>query len=224
MKNRFMVINALLDFENKIILDVGCGTGIMGAVLLNNYSCWVFGIDKNKPHLELARKKGLLINNADLEKDNLPYQNEFFDVVLCCETIEHIINYDFTLMEIYRVLKKSGVLIITTPNLYAIQTLIKMFMFGKKNFLIDSYYRGHTTMFSFSKIKKTLIKNGFLINKTIYINRPPSSVLGVLLKIFCRMIPYLGNTMIIKAYKKTYLNRVNPLLFYFSSTRKSILN
>jgi 2-polyprenyl-3-methyl-5-hydroxy-6-metoxy-1,4-benzoquinol methylase len=40
----------------------------------------------------------------------------FFDVVLALDVIEHIENPDHMLCEIHRVIKKSGVLIVSSPN------------------------------------------------------------------------------------------------------------
>ena len=54
---------------------------------------------------------------VNLEETPLPIPDETFDVVLCCEVIEHMdVDPMFMLSEANRVLKTGGTLIITTPN------------------------------------------------------------------------------------------------------------
>lgn len=48
--------------------------------------------------------------------EQLPFQNETFDAVLLIEVIEHIVPDRETIMEIKRVLRRGGVLVLTTPN------------------------------------------------------------------------------------------------------------
>ena len=48
---------------------------------------------------------------------DLPFNNDFFDVAYCGEIIEHLFNPDHLLKEVFRVLKKEGRCVITTPNL-----------------------------------------------------------------------------------------------------------
>lgn len=53
----------------------------------------------------------------DAEKDRFPYEDEYFDTVLCCELIEHLPSDPMHMMsEINRILKPGGALVLTTPN------------------------------------------------------------------------------------------------------------
>ncbi len=58
------------------------------------------------------------IDLFDAERDRFPYQDEYFDTVLCCELIEHLPSDPMHMMsEINRILKPGGALVITTPNI-----------------------------------------------------------------------------------------------------------
>ena len=101
------IINQLLEISNlrKVdetsrLLDVGSGDGTL-LDYLNS---------KN------ITNKGCDIEDANLEKDSLPFEDSSFSHVLLYAVIEHIKNTDHLISEIRRVLKKDGNLILITPN------------------------------------------------------------------------------------------------------------
>ena len=63
----------------------------------------------------------------DAEKDRFPYEDAYFDTVLCCELIEHLPNDPMFMMgEINRVLKPGGHLVLTTPNITSLRAISAM--------------------------------------------------------------------------------------------------
>lgn len=63
----------------------------------------------------------------NVESDMYPFSDSEFDVVLFCELIEHMqMDPIYALMEMKRVLKPNGVLILTTPNANRIENIIRM--------------------------------------------------------------------------------------------------
>lgn len=63
----------------------------------------------------------------NVERDPFPYEDGAFDAVLCCELIEHlIIDPSHMLREIHRVLRPEGHLLITTPNVLRIESMVRM--------------------------------------------------------------------------------------------------
>ena len=62
------------------------------------------------------------IDLFDAEKDRFPYPDAYFQTVLCCELIEHLFEDPMHMMvEINRVLKPGGNLVLTTPNIAALR-------------------------------------------------------------------------------------------------------
>ena len=58
----------------------------------------------------------------DAERDVFPYADGYFSTVLCCEVLEHLTSDPMHMMsEINRVLKPSGYLVLTTPNLSSLR-------------------------------------------------------------------------------------------------------
>ena len=80
------------------------------------------GVEFSRVSVELANKRlegNPYFKGVELaEGFPLPFEAETFDAVFFLETIEHILPEEFehTLKELYRILKKGGYVIVTTPN------------------------------------------------------------------------------------------------------------
>lgn len=95
---------------NRIILDVGCGTG-GNFNLLSQYGR-VFGIDNSEIAIKLAQKRR--INNIKLASLNeIPFKNNSFDLITCFDVLGHEKVFEKkALKEFNRVLKSGGLLLI----------------------------------------------------------------------------------------------------------------
>jgi len=107
--------------KDKLVLDAGCGKG---AVLV---SCAlrgakVFGIDTDEEELKIANlrmEKLGLSDSVSIKKaslTNLPFTDNFFDLITCSSVLEHIENTDEAVKEMARVLKPGGFCCIGGPN------------------------------------------------------------------------------------------------------------
>jgi SAM-dependent methyltransferase len=64
------------------------------------------------------------IDLFNAEKDRFPYADEWFDTVLCCELLEHLTEDPmFMMLEINRILKLGGQLVLTTPNIGSLRAI-----------------------------------------------------------------------------------------------------
>ncbi|MBA7650813.1 Ubiquinone biosynthesis O-methyltransferase [subsurface metagenome] len=99
-------------------LDIGCGDGTLTLLLGQAVKAKeMYGVDMSLPATKQAINKGVKARQLNIESDNLPFEGDYFDLILCGEVVEHLFEPVNLLREIYRVLKRGGVLIITTPNL-----------------------------------------------------------------------------------------------------------
>jgi len=96
-------------------LDVGCDDGTWTLKITHNKNVQLYGVEVVKHRARIASKKGIAVSIGSLEK-KLPYQDGTFDLVHSNQVIEHLYNLDIFVSEIRRVLKKNGILIISTEN------------------------------------------------------------------------------------------------------------
>jgi len=90
-------------------LDVGCGSSRILAGLDD-----VVGVDISQRKLRWARKYGKPLVNASIF--DLPFADGAFDCLICSEVIEHIPADPQPFLEMIRVLKEDGLLILGTPD------------------------------------------------------------------------------------------------------------
>lgn len=102
----------------KKVLDVACGTG-RNAILLAKEGFGVIGIDPSKTALQMLEKNAEeqeVSDKIDVKEgvqEDLPFEDESFDAVVAISTFHHnkLEGAEKTIGEFYRVLKKSGLLV-----------------------------------------------------------------------------------------------------------------
>jgi len=112
----------LLDLSEKLIddvklLDIGCSDGKFTIEFSKKVGAKkVYGLEIDKYLIREARSKGIICKKSDANK-KLPFRDNFFDVIICNQVVEHLYDPDNLFQEINRILKMNGYLYISTPNL-----------------------------------------------------------------------------------------------------------
>ncbi len=117
--------------RGKKNLDVGCGIGFIGEILLNQ-GYKVYGIDISSKRLKIAKKKGLIVKRIDVEKSKITFPKNSFDAIILGDILEHVFDTDALLQKCWQLLKTNGKIIITTPNVTSIG---RRLLFGINPFL-----------------------------------------------------------------------------------------
>ena len=91
------------------VLDVGCGIGDFGRYRPHD-TVEVHGVDVDRGAIEQA-KQYEIATRVDLESEQLPYQDGFFDAILAKDILEHLQHPERVVVDLYRVLRPGGVLI-----------------------------------------------------------------------------------------------------------------
>lgn len=190
-------VNRIFKIKNNIkLLDIGIGKGNIEQSL-NKKGIKIYGIDISKIAInQLKEKIKGHFQVGDATK--LSYPNNYFDVILALEILEHIPPcYTFkVLSEINRVLKTNGYLLITIPTNEELQELVLNQGINPNK---------HCRTYTVNIVLKELEISGFFVYKTI--NLYAFSTLYKFKNIIVRILSILR----IKIPEKT---RVNNLVIY----------
>lgn len=197
-------IQAILDLVgcHNRVLDIGCRDGSIGQLMCKRGN-EVIGIDISETAVVLAREKGLNALRLDVEVEVLPFPEEFFDVVVAAELIEHLYDTDRFLEGIRRVLKKDGFLVLTTPNLGSLGR--RLLLLAGRNPIIEVAVSegsaGHIRYFVKDSLEELLKKHGFIIKffRSDVINLDNSG--NHFSSLLTRLFPQLGKSLIVKCVR-----------------------
>ncbi len=170
--------------------DIGCSNGYGIDIVqdaIGAESC--FGIDIVRPKKRVNRKKFRFMIK-DLNRQATGLRN--IDLVTCFEVLEHIDDTQHMIKEIHSMLRKDGLLILSTPNLaWWVNRKLLLFgfqpsntevdryhtMYGKPGIMKDNIGAGHIHVFTDRALSEFLRANGFDIIKKI---RKPSNYGGLM--------------------------------------------
>lgn len=103
------------DIKDIKILDIGAGTGRL-SVLLANRGAKVTAMDLSAKMLSALKKKNQRIQTIVGDAENLPFDNNFFEMAVAAFLIVHLKDPTKFFDEVYRVLKDGGVFVLTNIN------------------------------------------------------------------------------------------------------------
>lgn len=152
------------------VLDAGCGSGRHLRALAKMPGLKIFGIDRSQSDIVDARKAlkempdalsgEYSVTCADITA--LPFENEYFDCVICSEVLEHIPEHEAALNELVRVLKPNGDIVISVPRYFSERIC----------WLISSQYSndegGHIRIYKKKQLQKMLAGQGLQCWKINY--------------------------------------------------------
>lgn len=123
--------NKMQRFNEKSILDYGCGPGHFINLLLTRFKPKVvYGFDLSDESIKICNERNATIQRYGGGRSGLEckYESDMFDVILLIEVVEHVddntLSYIF--QQCYRMLKKNGVLLISTPNKEVLEESIQV--------------------------------------------------------------------------------------------------
>jgi len=107
-----LFLNLVKPYTGQTLLEVGCGTGNVSSFLAQK-GYVVTGCEFYPEAINIAWP-GFLIVQGDAQ--NLPFENDCFDIVALFDVIEHFQDVIILLKEATRVLKKDGIVVVTVPT------------------------------------------------------------------------------------------------------------
>ncbi|MBU1246068.1 MAG: methyltransferase domain-containing protein [Nanoarchaeota archaeon] len=164
--------------RNHKLLDVGAANCILKSVLPGNIKYYSLDIEGNVDY------------HCNLDKEKIPLPDASFDIVVCLETLEHLMFPSKVLEEIKRVGKKNGIFLLSMPNDY--------------NFLLRLYY-----LFG----KKTKMHEPFMtVSKHLHIHNPRvKDIISIFSKHFeIKKVEYLWESRM--SYKSGFARFLDKLI------------
>ncbi|MDG1330760.1 MAG: class I SAM-dependent methyltransferase [Crocinitomicaceae bacterium] len=134
------------------LLDVGTGSAFFAEIAIKKG--WkVFGTELTDETIQAAEKKGINMSKGKLE--DVQFETDFFDLVICIEVIEHV-SYPVPFVnEIQRILRKGGAAYVSTPNF---DSYLRRKLKGQYDVI---GYPNHLSYFTAKTLKSIFTKSGF---------------------------------------------------------------
>lgn len=167
-------LKVVLDFiqkahrEPKNILDVGCASGWFLSKIKKKYpASQCSGVDVYKKSIDHGKKLYKNLNFMLSDAHHLPFPDKSYDVVICAEVLEHVVNPEKVLEEIRRVLMSDGIAVIEmdTGN-FLFQLIWHWWTHIRHGVWKDS----HIHIFNTVKLEKLIQKSGFIIKDKKFFN------------------------------------------------------
>lgn len=135
------------------ILDVGCGTGA-NLKLLSQFGK-AEGVDVSTDALEFCKQRGLDVHLGAAEQ--LPFEENSFDLVTALDVVEHLDDDVAGLKEMRRVLKPNGRILLFVPTF--------MFLWG-----VQDDVSHHRRRYRLPELRRVVKQAGFEVERTSYAN------------------------------------------------------
>ncbi|PMP88653.1 MAG: class I SAM-dependent methyltransferase [Caldisphaera sp.] len=169
---RHDIINLVPEGSNKV-LEIGCGDGTTLVELKKlgkaKYCAGVDIIDINQKN----KLDDFVL--ADIDNEELPLPQRYFDVIICADILEHLKDPWSTLDKLKTYLKKDGILIASLPNVREIKTIFNIVFKGDFKYVEEGILdKTHLRFFCKKNMIDLFEKRGFVIQKMTH-NLDPKS-------------------------------------------------
>jgi 2-polyprenyl-3-methyl-5-hydroxy-6-metoxy-1,4-benzoquinol methylase len=183
VEERFEVIKKYI--KNKDVLDCGCVEHEVyddkpwwDYLWIHDKICkeakYCLGVDVEKKELERLKKKGFNVRHANVETMDLGRK---FDVVIAGELIEHLTNPGLFLERANYHLRKNGLIIITTPNVFSSGNVLRSLL-GMKVKINEQ----HVCYYDVQTLSQLFDRYGFKVQDIYWHVRPEANRLNFLIR------------------------------------------
>jgi len=174
----------LFSLKNKPkILDIGCGQGVLGEILMNSISANVCGLEITKKNYNIALN---VLNRAvfcDIESMDISLIDAKYDYIIFSDSLEHLVDPATVLKKIKHLIAEDGALLISLPNVRNFRVIIPLIFHDQWEYTDEGLLdRTHLRFFTIKSITALLKETGYQVEKYYY-DLPLSSKVGVLNKL-----------------------------------------
>jgi 2-polyprenyl-3-methyl-5-hydroxy-6-metoxy-1,4-benzoquinol methylase len=157
----------LIQCNNCNILEIGCGEGnTLVELKKQGKAKFIVGIDIVDLNQSSKLDKFIL---ADIENDNIDLPEEYFDIIICADVLEHLKDPWSVLRKIRKFLKPNGILLASIPNVREIKTLISIVIKGDFKYVDAGILdKTHLRFFCKKNIIEFFESTGYKIEKITF--------------------------------------------------------
>lgn len=146
------------------IIDIGCGNGAFGKVILENREAEVWGIELMPEEAAQASEALFKVFSGPVEDHLESLSDDYFDVAYCNDVLEHLADPYEVLKRLKSKLKPGGVIISSIPNIRYHNALIKLLV--KKDWQYEKFGvmdHTHLRFFTGRSIKRMYEELGYTV-------------------------------------------------------------
>ncbi|KKM13020.1 hypothetical protein SY88_00140 [Clostridiales bacterium PH28_bin88] len=114
----------------RTVLDVGCGEGNNTPYLRQKGATYVAGIEITPENAAIARTQMDEVWCGSVEAE-LPFQVGQFDLIICADVLEHLVDPWAALRKLRRLLSSSGYVLASIPNIRYLPVLFELLVKGR---------------------------------------------------------------------------------------------
>jgi SAM-dependent methyltransferase len=171
----------------------------------------VFALDRTELLKERFRKAGITLVAADLDNGLMPFKDNFFDVVIFTEVLEHIFYPPSRILhEVDRILKPGGKLVLSVPNIAALGNRMKLLLGrsilenGDQQMNRD-WVHGHAHLHEYTKreITNLCTSSGFRVTNCEMLSMNPTSLINGSAKFTFKRMLYYSILAFVPAFRFT---------------------
>ncbi|HOO57035.1 MAG TPA: class I SAM-dependent methyltransferase [bacterium] len=112
-----LLLEELYRIEPENLLDLGCGSMVLGTLIEGRIRTDYFGCDI----ADIENGQGAKFFLSDVSETGI--RDEAFQAVVCSEVLEHLYDPERGIREIYRIMRNNGYALITVPNLFSFDSI-----------------------------------------------------------------------------------------------------
>ena len=159
----------LLPKQYSKVLEIGCGEGNFRQNLRLEHEYWA--VEPDRLSAKIAEKKIDTVLFGTYEEMYNQIPDAYFDLVICNDVIEHLIDHDKFFQSIKNKIGKKGCLIASIPNVRYVKNLNELLIKKDWEYKSDGILdRTHLRFFTEKSLKRTISDNGFIADQFIGIN------------------------------------------------------
>lgn len=171
----------------KSILEIGCGEGGFRTNFDDDVEYW--GVEPNSKVAFVSKEKFHKVLNGIYDDVENELPDNYFDLIVCNDVIEHMIDHDDFFEKIKSKMAKDGQMLMSIPNVRYIPNLLNLIF--KKDWeyqdagILD---RTHLRFFTEKSLKNTLTRHHYQIVECQRINKVKDNIFTVFPQIVLRLL------------------------------------